>query len=402
MKHLKLILIWIFLLGNFSFCKSNTKDLTVDQRKSETTADPILPGADRYEIYLPKLENQRVAMAVNQTSVLTQQDNLHLVDFLLASNIDVKKVFVPEHGFRGDADAGEKVENEIDAKTGLPLVSLYGDSKKPSKAALADVDVVIFDIQDVGVRFYTFISTLHYLMEACAEQGKKLMVLDRPNPNGDYVDGPVLKPGFESFVGMHPIPVVHGLTVGELAQMINGEGWLKNGIQADLEIIPIGNWSHDQHYSLPIKPSPNLPNDVAIRLYPSLCFFEGTKISLGRGTLYPFQVYGFPDPKFGEFTFTPVSIDGMAKNPPQQDQVCYGKDLRNTPLTHQFSLEYLLETFRIAGTGEKFFNSFFDKLAGSDKLRNSLLAGMSEAEIRSTWEEDLEKYRKQRANYLLY
>ena len=404
MKHLKLILILAFLFGNMTFCKSkpdNNRNLE-EKPSPETSAPIILPGADRPEIYLPKLKGKRVALAVNQTSILTSKKNLHLVDFLLAQGIEVKKVFVPEHGFRGDADAGEKVDNTVDPKTGLPLVSLYGKSKKPSTAALADVDIVIFDIQDVGIRFYTFISTLHYLMEACAEQNKTLMVFDRPNPNGDYIDGPVLQKGYESFVGMHPIPIIHGLTVGELAQMINGEGWLKEGVKAPLEVVPVGNWRHENHYSLPVKPSPNLPNDVAIRLYPSLCFFEGTDVSLGRGTLFPFQVYGYPDPKFGDFTFTPVSIEGMSKYPPQQDKLCYGKDLRDEPLSHQFTLSYLLEAYQKANKGASFFNAFFDKLAGSDQLRKLIIAGESEASIRSTWQEELDLYKAKRKEYLIY
>lgn len=402
MKHLKLILLTAFLFTNFTFC-SNGKNNSLENIEQEATAPTvILPAADRPDIYLPLLKGKRVALAVNQTSVLSQRDNLHLVDFLIQSGIEVKKVFVPEHGFRGDADAGELVKNQIDAKTGLPLVSLYGASKKPSKEAFSDVDVVIFDIQDVGIRFYTFISTLHYLMEACAEQNKPLMILDRPNPNGDYVDGPILKEGYTSFVGMHPIPVVHGLTVGELAQMINGEGWLENKVKAPIEIIPIANWTHDTHYSLPIKPSPNLPNDVAIRLYPSLCYFEGTDVSLGRGTLFPFQVYGYPDPKFGDFTFTPVSIEGMSKNPPQQDKQCFGKDLRNESLSHRFTLSYLLEAYQLSGKKEQFFNNFFDKLAGSDQLRKDMLAGKSEAEIRATWQAGLEAYKTLRQSYLLY
>jgi uncharacterized protein YbbC (DUF1343 family) len=402
MKHLKLILLTAFLFSNFTFCSTGKNNSTQIDEQQAPVARAVLPGADRPDIYLPMLEGKRVALAVNQTSVLTQRDNLHLVDFLLQSGIDVKKVFVPEHGFRGDADAGELVKNQIDGKTGLPLVSLYGASKKPSKEAFSDVDVIIFDIQDVGVRFYTFISTLHYLMEACAEQNKPLMILDRPNPNGDYVDGPLLKPGYTSFVGMHPIPVVHGLTVGELAKMINGEGWLENKVKAPIEIIPIDNWTHDTPYSLPIKPSPNLPNDVSIRLYPSLCYFEGTDVSLGRGTHFPFQVYGYPDPKFGDFTFTPVSIEGMSKNPPQQDKKCYGKDLRNEPLSHRFTLSYLLEAYQLSGKKEKFFNNFFDKLAGSDQLRKDMLAGKNEAEIRATWQADLEAYKTLRESYLLY
>ena len=405
MKQTKLILILAFLFGNMTFCKSKPDNISSSieiSAQSEEAKPEILSGADRPEVYLPKLKGKKVALAVNQTSILPSKNNMHLVDFLLEQGIEVKKVFVPEHGFRGKADAGEKVDNSIDAETGIPLVSLYGSSKKPSKEALADVDIVIFDIQDVGIRFYTFISTLHYLMEACAEQDKKLMIFDRPNPNGDYIDGPVLEKGYESFVGMHPIPIVHGLTVGELAQMINGEGWLKDEVKAPIEIIPVANWTHDDHYSLPVKPSPNLPNDIAIRLYPSLCFFEGTDVSLGRGTLFPFQVYGYPDPKFGDFTFTPVSIDGMSKYPPQQDKLCYGKDLRNEPLSHQFTLSYLLDAYRLADQGDSFFNSFFDKLAGSDRLRKSIIAGESEENIRSSWQKGLDVYKTKRKLYLIY
>ncbi|MBR9777841.1 MAG: DUF1343 domain-containing protein [Cytophagales bacterium] len=405
MKQTKLILILAFLFGNMTFCKSKPDNISSSieiSAQSEEAKPEILPGADRPEVYLPKLKGKKVALAVNQTSILPSKNNMHLVDFLLEQGIEVKKVFVPEHGFRGKADAGEKVDNSIDAETGIPLVSLYGSSKKPSKEALADVDIVIFDIQDVGIRFYTFISTLHYLMEACAEQDKKLMIFDRPNPNGDYIDGPVLEKGYESFVGMHPIPIVHGLTVGELAQMINGEGWLKDEVKAPIEIIPVANWTHDDQYSLPVKPSPNLPNDIAIRLYPSLCFFEGTDVSLGRGTLFPFQVYGYPDPKFGNFTFTPVSIDGMSKYPPQQDKLCYGKDLRNEPLSHQFTLSYLLDAYRLADQGDSFFNSFFDKLAGSDRLRKSIIAGESEENIRSSWQKGLDVYKTKRKLYLIY
>jgi uncharacterized protein YbbC (DUF1343 family) len=405
MKQTKLILILAFLFGNMTFCKSkpdnNSSSNEIQASSAEAQAE-ILPGADRPEIYLPMLRGKKVALAVNQTSILPSKENMHLVDFLLEQGIEVKKVFVPEHGFRGKADAGEKVDNSIDSATGLPLVSLYGSSKKPSEEALADVDIVIFDIQDVGIRFYTFISTLHYLMEACAEQDKKLMIFDRPNPNGDYIDGPVLEKGYESFVGMHPIPIVHGLTVGELAQMINGEGWLEGAVKAPIEVIPVANWNHEDHYSLPVKPSPNLPNDLAIRLYPSLCFFEGTDISLGRGTMFPFQVYGYPDPKFGDFTFTPVSIEGMSKYPPQQDKLCYGKDLRDEPLSHQFTLSYLLDAYRIADKGASFFNAFFDKLAGSDQLRKSIIAGKSEESIRSSWQRKLDAYKTKRKLYLIY
>lgn len=362
----------------------------------------ILPAADQPEVYLPLLEGKRVGLVVNQTSVLTSKDNIHLVDFLMMEGIEVVKVFVPEHGFRGTADAGEHVASEIDPQTGLSIVSLYGNNKKPSAETLKDLDILIYDLQDVGVRFYTYISTMHYVMESAAENKMPLLIFDRPNPNGNYVDGPVLKKGFESFVGMHPIPVVHGLTVGELALMINGEGWLANKAKAPIKIIPVKGWDHGMAYSLPIKPSPNLPNDTSIRLYPSLCYFEGTDVSLGRGTYSPFQVYGYPDPKFGDFTFKPVSIPGMSKNPPQQDKLCYGEDLRNEPLDHQFTLKYLLRAYGLSGKKEKFFNSFFDKLAGNDQLRKDILAGKSESDIRNSWQKDLQDYMTLRAKYLLY
>src|SRR5690554_4300165 len=299
MKALVSIFLLVFLLGNPALRHNQAAQAKDNPKQAKST---IIPGADRPEVYLPLIKDKKVGLVVNQTSILTQKENLHLVDFLLKEGIKVQKVFVPEHGFRGDADAGEVVKNDTDKETGLPLISLYGNNKKPSASALADVDLVIFDLQDVGLRFYTYISTLHYLMEACAENDKPLIILDRPNPNGDYIDGPVLKEGFASFVGMHPIPVVHGLTVGELARMINGEGWLKDGVKADVQIVEVENWDHSMPYSLPIKPSPNLPNDLSIRLYPSLCFFEGTDISLGRGTYFPFQVYGAPDKKYGDFT----------------------------------------------------------------------------------------------------
>ncbi|TVP49656.1 MAG: DUF1343 domain-containing protein [Mongoliibacter sp.] len=399
MKVFKLMFLFTFLLHTLAFCK-NKEDNTDHSR--ESVEDNILPAADQPDKYLHLLEGKRVGLVVNQTSILSSQNNMHLVDFLMMEGIDVVKVFVPEHGFRGDADAGEVVKSEIDKTTGLPVVSLYGDQKKPSAQTLADIDILIYDLQDVGVRFYTYISTMHYVMESCAENKMPLLILDRPNPNGDYIDGPVLKKGFESFVGMHPIPVVHGLSVGELANMINGEGWLKNKVKADIQVIPVSNWTHADPYSLQVKPSPNLPNDLSIRLYPSLCYFEGTDVSLGRGTTFPFQVYGYPDPKFGDFTFTPVSIDGMSKNPPQKGKKCYGVDLRNESLDHRFTLEYLLHAFEVSGKKEKFFNNFFDKLAGTDQLRKDILAGKSEQEIRATWQEDLNQYKKMREKYLMY
>lgn len=399
MKPLNLILLLTFLLGGAAFCMETAGVAEVNTPGAEET---IIPGADRTALYLPMLKDKKVGLVVNQTSVLTQKNNLHLVDFLLGEGIAVQKVFVPEHGFRGEADAGEVVLNDTDKKTGLPLVSLYGNQKKPTASALADVDLIVFDLQDVGLRFYTYISTLHYVMEACAENGKPLLILDRPNPNGDYIDGPVLKQGFTSFVGIHPIPTVHGLTVGELAKMINGERWLSHGVRADIEVIPVQHWDHSMPYSLPIKPSPNLPNDLSIRLYPSLCFFEGTGISLGRGTYFPFQVYGAPDKKYGDFTFMPKSIRGMSKNPPHENKVCYGTDLRNEPLTHRLTLAYLLEMYNKSGKGSAFFNNYFDKLAGTDRLRKDIIAGKSEDEIRNAWKADLDQYKQMRETYLLY
>jgi uncharacterized protein YbbC (DUF1343 family) len=399
MKALKLIFLFTFLLINLAFCKTGSAQA---REKLDKIEEEILSAADRTEAYLPLLKDKKIGLVVNQTSVLTQKNNLHLVDFLLQEGIKVQKIFVPEHGFRGDADAGEVVKNDTDKETGLPLISLYGDNKKPSETALADVDLILFDLQDVGLRFYTYISTLHYLMEACAERGKPLLILDRPNPNGDYIDGPLLKKEFSSFVGMHAIPVVHGLTVGELAQMINGEGWLKEGIQADIQIITSENWDHSMPYNLPIKPSPNLPNNLSIRLYPSLCFFEGTDISVGRGTYFPFQVFGAPDPKYGDFTFTPKSIQGMSKNPPHENKICYGRDLREEPLTHRFTLAYLLDMYKKSGKGPGFFNNFFDKLAGTDQLRKDILAGKNETEIKNSWQAGLRNYKKMRKKYLLY
>jgi uncharacterized protein YbbC (DUF1343 family) len=391
MKQLKNLSLIYFLALLFTFPLAQV-----------SVAQQVLTGAERPDLYLPLLKNKKVALVGNQTSIMPQSSNKHVVDFLLENGVEIKKVFVPEHGFRGTADAGEKVDNSIDQKTGLPIVSLYGNNKKPSADQIADLDVVIFDLQDVGTRFFTYISTMHYVMEACAENGKKVIIFDRPNPNGNYIDGPMLKPGFESFVGMHNIPIVHGLTVGELAKMINGEKWLKGGKTVDLEIIPVANWNHNQTYILPVKPSPNLPSDLSIKLYPSTCLFEGTVVSLGRGTYFPFQAYGYPDSNFGTFTFTPVSIDGMSKTPPHQDKLCYGRDLRNESMNHQFTLEYLLEAYSKSGMKEKFFNKYFNTLVGTDELKKQILAGESESEIRASWKKGLETYQKMRENYLIY
>ncbi len=394
MKQMKLTsFIYIFSLSLLLIFKG--AELKAQDKK-------ILPAADQPELYLSKLSGKSVGIVANQTSILTQSNQKHVVDFLLEKGIAVKKVFVPEHGFRGVADAGEKVDNTIDSKTGLPIISLYGSNKKPTAAQIKDLDLIIFDLQDVGVRFFTYISTMHYVMEAAAENGIPVMIFDRPNPNGDYIAGPVLKTGFESFVGMHPIPVVHGLTVGELAKMINGEKWLKEGLQATIEVIPVGNWTHDMRYNLLVKPSPNLPNELSIRLYPSTCFFEGTIVSLGRGTLFPFQTYGYPDPAFGKFSFTPISIDGMSKTPPLQDQVCYGVDLRNEPLNQQFTLKYLLDAFQKSGKGKAFFTNYFNTLAGTDQLKKMIMEGKTASEIETSWQTDLDSYKKLREKYLIY
>lgn len=361
----------------------------------------ITVGADQLDKLLPLLKNKNVALVVNHTSCLT--DGSHLLDALLSRNVNVVKIFAPEHGFRGNADAGEQVADGKDLKTGLPIVSLYGKNKKPSAEMLKNVDAVVFDIQDVGARFYTYISTMHYVMESCAENNKECIILDRPNPH-DYIDGPVLELPYKSFVGMHPIPVLHGLTVGELAQMINGEGWLTEGLRCDLKIIAVKGWKHGDPYTLPIKPSPNLPNAQSIKLYASLCFFEATKVSVGRGTYYPFQVIGYPNPKFGSFTFTPVSLPGFETNPLQKDRVCYGYDLRNIEFDKGLSLSYLIDFYKKSGLGAKFFTSpnFMNLLSGTSSLRRQIVAGQSEETIRKTWQNSLNDYKLKRKKYLLY
>jgi uncharacterized protein YbbC (DUF1343 family) len=355
-------------------------------------------GADQLHLLLPKLNGKRVALAVNHTSLA---GSVHLADTLLGLKVNVVKIFAPEHGFRGTADAGETVKDGTDIKTGLPIVSLYGANKKPTAEQLADVDVVVFDIQDVGTRFFTYISTMHYLMEACAEQHKSFLVLDRPNPNA-YVDGPVLQPEFTSFVGMHPIPVVHGLTVGELARMINGEGWLAGGVTCTLEVIPVKGWTHADQYSPPVRPSPNLPNAQSIRLYPSTCLFEGTVLSVGRGTPTPFQVIGHPQLTTFSFSFTPVSIPGMATQPPYEKTVCFGLDLRQAVAGRQINLGYLIQMYQAFPEKDKFFVPYFEKLAGTAKLREQLKQGLSESQIRESWREELNMYREIRNKYLLY
>ena len=365
---------------------------------------PIIVGAERMSLYLSKLKGKKVGLIVNQTSMV---NGSHLVDWLVREDIDVRKIFAPEHGFRGTADAGQQIKNGKDPKTGLPIISLYGKNKKPTVDQMAGLDLIIFDIQDVGARFYTYISTMHFVMEACAENQVDFWVFDRPNPNGHYVDGPILDPAYKSFVGIHPIPVVHGMTVGEYAQMVNGEGWLAKGVQCNLMVIECENYSHDRSYELPIKPSPNLPNAVSIYLYPSLCFLEGTTASAGRGTNLQFQIYGHPDYSGGDFEFTPVPMSG-AKYPKHENKVTYGYNLSEEPLSklkaRGLDLSYLIDFYRFFPEKEKFFlkNKFFDKLAGTDSLRKDIIAGKSAEEIRAAWQPGLEKFKGIRAKYLLY
>ncbi len=309
--------------------------------QNEEKGDLVI-GAERFDKLKTLLEDKRIGLVVNQTSILNNEIQTHLLDALLENGFQVKVVFAPEHGFRGIADAGEIVKDSKDIKTGIPIVSIYGKQKAPTAEQMADIDAVVFDIQDVGARFYTYISTMHYVMEACAENDKELIVLDRPNPN-DYIDGPIRQPGFRSFVGVDPIPLLHGLTVGELASMINGEGWLKTGENScKLEVVTMLNWKHGDPYWLPVKPSPNLPNDQAVRLYPSLCFFEATSFSVGRGTYHPFQVIGYPDKKFGDFSFTPTSLPGFDTHPIQKDKVCYGINLQEYPFEGGLTLKFVL------------------------------------------------------------
>lgn len=376
-------------------CAQNTKKSIKKVTKEEKT---LKTGAERTDLYLKLLKGKNVAVVANQTSVIK---STHLVDSLLSLKVKVTQVFSPEHGFRGKADAGANVEDGVDAKTGLPILSLHGKSKKPSAEQLQGIDIVIFDIQDVGVRFYTYISTLHYVMEACAENDIPVIVLDRPNPNAHYVDGPVLEPKHSSFVGKHPVPVVYGMTIGEYGQMINGEQWLKNNIRADLTIIPLKNYTHEYQYSLPIKPSPNLPNDKSINLYPSLGFFEGTTINAGRGTATQFQQYGAPFFKKTDFSYTPKANEG-AKYPKHKNKLCYGVDLRENEYLNRLDLSFLIDAYKRTPKTENFFGKTFTIHAGTEKLKQQLEQDLSEQEIRKTWKKDLEDFKKVRKKYLIY
>lgn len=384
-----LMLQWIFCSQSKAIKYINTK-----------IGQNIRLGADQTEKYFPLLRNKKIGLVVNQTSILS--DGEHLVDMLIDNDIYIRKIFAPEHGFRGIADAGQKLTDGTDPKTGIKTISLYGKTKKPSSSMLTDLEYIVFDIQDVGVRFYTYISTMHYVMEACAEHNIPILVLDRPNPNGHYVDGPLLEASQKSFVGMHPIPVVHGLTIGELANMINGENWLSSNQKAQLTVIAMTGWNHNMHYQLPVKPSPNLPNETSISLYPSLCFFEGTIMSVGRGTTYPFQVFGHPS-YTGDFAFTPQSMTG-ASSPKYQGEACKGYDLRKMAnRSKQLRLDYLIKAYRyFKSKNIDFFTPFFSLLAGTTKLQDQIESGMNEEQIRISWQKDLAPYKVMRSQYLLY
>jgi len=396
--------------GSKSKKKSSQNNEIITLAENDST---IKVGANQTETYLHLLKGKRVGIVANQTSVIFKKKSkkvkgkrkfTHLVDSLLDLNIDIKKVFSPEHGFRGSADAGEKVEDGVDAKTSLPLLSLHGKNKKPTKEQLKDLDIVVFDIQDVGARFYTYISTLHYVMEACAEAGIPMIIFDRPNPNGYYIDGPTLEPENKSFLGMHTIPLVHGMTIGEYGQMINGEKWLANEVQCYLTVIPVKNYTHKTPYSLPIRPSPNLPNDKSIALYPSLGLFEGTNINAGRGTEFQFQRYGAPflDESVFTFTYTPIENFG-AKYPKHKSELCYGEDLSDEAIKGEVSIKWLIKAYNNATDKSLVFNKEnFTKHAGTKKLQQQIEAGLSERDIKKTWEEGLENFKKIRAKYLIY
>lgn len=368
--------------------------------KKELPSEVVIHGDERLDEYFPLLKNKKIGLVVNQSSILK---GTHLIDTLLSSGLMIKKIFAPEHGIRGKADAGEKVSDGKD-KTGIPIISLYGNHKKPYKTDVEGLDVVVFDLQDVGVRFYTYISTMHYVMEACAENNVKIIILDRPNPNGDYVAGPVLEKEHKSFVGLHPIPIVHGLTVGELAKMINGEKWLKDSLKADLKVITCKNYKHSIVLPLEVKPSPNLPTLNSIRWYPSLCLLEATVISVGRGTHMPFEVIGNPylDSVSFPYTFTPKSIEGMSKHPKHQDKMCYGLNLQKVK-AEKFSFNYLVKAHKEINSADFFTNkAFFYKLCGTKKVYNALVSGKEEQEIEDLFYAELEDYRILRKKYLLY
>lgn len=406
---MKLLVPFILLTLGFNFCGSSVNPSpgnTGDKGKS------IRTGAEQTEKYLSYLKGKRVAIMANPTSIIGKA---HLVDSLKSLGVNMVKVFGPEHGFRGNASAGTHVSDEVDSATGIPVISLYGKKNKPSKEDMADVDILIYDLQDVGVRFYTNINALVRLMEACQESGKEMLILDRPNPNGYLIDGPILDMKYKSGIGMFPLPMSHGLTVGEFAQMANGEGWLKDKVKCKIKIIPVANYNHDMPYTLPVKPSPNLNTQQAIMLYPSTCMFEGVYVNHGRGTYFPFTVLGSPELKGKyEFSYTPTGIRGMAETPLFMDQVCYGLDLRNYDIellrkSKKINLQWIMELYKAHPYKEKFFDSrlskemgTIEKLIGSGLFRQQIIDGKSEKEIRASWEPGLSQYKKMRKKYLLY
>lgn len=400
----KTFLCFIFLTIISISCSAKKIDRVSPEKSTIEKADnytqtELLMGADNYANYLPLLKGKKIGFVTNQTGILSSK--VHVVDFLLEKNIAIQKIFAPEHGFRGTADAGEHMVDGKDSKTGLSIISLYGDNKKPKKEHLLGIDIIVFDLQDVGARFYTYISSLHYIMEACAENNIPLIILDRPNPNGSIVDGPVLEREYISFVGMHPIPLLHGMTIGEYAQMINGEKWLKNEVKCKLTIIPCLNYNRKMPYSLPVKPSPNLPNDQAVNLYASLCLFEGTNISVGRGTEKQFQIYGSPYLPKGNFSFTPKPNFG-AQNPVYNGILCFGEDLSTTQKIDQLGLKWLIKAYQTTTDKAKFFNPFFTKLAGTKKLQQQIESGTSEDIIRESWKKGLIEFQKISSKYLIY
>ena len=402
----KQILLLLILLSIFSCARGNNKsnnESPANEHNQVQENTSIKVGAEITEAYFTLIEGKRVAVMTNQTGIVGDH---HLVDILINEKFNVVGIFSPEHGFRGTADAGEHVASSVDEKTGIPIWSLYGSgSGKPSAEKMKEFDVLLFDMQDVGLRFYTYYISMMRLMDACAEHNKKMIVLDRPNPNGMYIDGPILDMKHKSGVGALPIPVVHGMTLGELALMINGEKWLPQGRVCDLTVVPCENYTHQTLYELPIAPSPNLPNIHSIYLYPSTCLFEGTVMSLGRGTSFPFEVYGHPDYKNSNFSFTPRRVAG-AKNPPLLNKKCFGVDLRETPdnviIENGFDLSYVIDAYNNLNIGNKFFTSFFELLVGVDYIRQDIIAGKSADEIKAKWVDDVEKFRLQRKPYLLY
>lgn len=391
----KSILVYVFSWVMLTNCSNSA----IRDHQSIREQEDLKVGAERMDEYLPLLKNKNIGLLVNHTSMVSKS---HLLDTLVALSIDIKKVFAPEHGFRGNEADGELIEDGIDQKTGIPVISLYGDSKKPKDEYFDNIDIVVYDIQDVGARFYTYISAMHYMMEACARNGVQMIILDRPNPNGDYVDGPIWSLDKPTYVGMHPIPVVYGMTAGELATMIKGENWLKEATELDLTVVACTSWTHSDKYALPKNPSPNLPNDQSIALYPSLCFFEGTQISIGRGTYKPFQIIGLPDSSAGNYAFTPVRIDSMSRYPKFENELCFGLDLRQTKAKRSIDLSYLLEFYANSKSKDSFFKKYFTNLAGTRELQKQIELGWSEEEIKATWKSGLENFKINRKKYLLY